>query len=633
MSGAVNTGKALTQVVLLMISFATAGGERTEQALNIYGESPRWEMYLPGESVVISVGVGNAGNGIVPPSAARASWKESGGGETVPYYHLPALAPGDSIRRRIPVVLPWLTGEGEDSLVVAILAGRSADEDLLARMAMPAGPTVPAEAIDPPEGNGFRPDRLRAARSHLLLLGEGRVRSWEMTDRGVVPLAETTGDDASPGDGYLLIEEERSIFRFDMESGTRERISDPDFPANRPAASESFDIWHRLYCGNQGELVARASNGERFSFFLEHPIAGRPDVYGGRAAWLEWSGSEWSVWEADLATREKSLRFQSDREVGAPVLTGEGIVFVLSGDSSTTLQHLTPEKSGPDTIRTVAGVISDPAFGGGYLAWRESTAAGWAIGAYRFTDRRSSLLTGDRPVRQGPVLSDSTALWIEEGGVRGVRIRFPAVECENDGPIVRLRFEWARATTSSVSLGWTVTGIEEPVPYTVYREERAATGDTIETIAGGGVIERAGTCSFVDSTIPAEGERQRVRYSLTLEVETGPLRFGPVAVFLPDRYGRFEIAPAGPNPARGEVRFALQVPNEGIGGPVRYQVFDCRGGRGRTSASREAASGRSILAWDGRDERGNRSPPGVYFFRVLIGDRHRETRKVLLLPR
>ena len=624
---------ALPVLIVSLLFVAAAWCEGPAPALTIDVERPRWETVLPGESLVVSVRIGNGRDRIVPPSTARVSWKDSGDGEAAPWYPLPPLAPGDSIRIQIPVVLPWLEGEGEDSLVVAVFAGRSADADLLGRVAIPAGPTAPAGAIDLPDHAGFLPDRLRAAGSHLLLLGEGHVQSWELTDGGPVPIAETTGDDGSPGDGYLLIEEDHSIFRFDRDSGTRERISDPDFPADRPAASDSFDLWHRLCCGNLGELVFCASNGERFSFFLEHPLVGRPAVHRGRAVWVEWTGNEWSLWEADLAVRKKSIRFHSEREIGAPILTGEGIAFTLSGDAGTTLQHLSPEKSELDTIRSVMGAICDPAYGGGFLAWREKSGTGWAVGAYRFADRRFSLLTGDRAVRTGPVLSDSTALWIEEDRVRGVRIRFPAVERDDDRQIVRLRFAWARATVSHVSLGWTVTGVEEPVPYTVYREERAAEGGTIETIAGGGVIERAGTCSFIDSTLSKEGERQRVRYSLSLEVETGPLRFGPVAVLLPDRYGQFDIVPAGPNPANGEVRFALHVPNEGIDGPVRYQVFDCRGRRVRASAPGEAAPGRSILSWDGRDERGNRSPPGVYFFRVLIGDRHRETRKVLLLPR
>lgn len=76
------------------------------------------------------------------------------------------------------------------------------------------------------------------------------------------------------------------------------------------------------------------------------------------------------------------------------------------------------------------------------------------------------------------------------------------------------------------------------------------------------------------------------------------------------------LDPPWPNPARGSVSFAYELPTEG---PAALEVFDAAGRHVRTLASGPAAAGRTQLAWDLRDDRGIPALAGVYFLRGQLG--------------
>jgi hypothetical protein len=76
------------------------------------------------------------------------------------------------------------------------------------------------------------------------------------------------------------------------------------------------------------------------------------------------------------------------------------------------------------------------------------------------------------------------------------------------------------------------------------------------------------------------------------------------------------LDPPWPNPARGSVSFAYDLPTES---PAVLEVFDATGRRVRTLASGPSPAGHSQLAWDLHDDRGIPALAGVYFLRGQLG--------------
>jgi hypothetical protein len=82
-----------------------------------------------------------------------------------------------------------------------------------------------------------------------------------------------------------------------------------------------------------------------------------------------------------------------------------------------------------------------------------------------------------------------------------------------------------------------------------------------------------------------------------------------------------------PSPVRSEARlsFRLSQPQD-----VRLEVFDPGGRLLRTLLGGSRAAGDHAIAWDASDAAGRRLSPGVYWIRIVAGNRQ-ESRKVLVL--
>jgi hypothetical protein len=84
-----------------------------------------------------------------------------------------------------------------------------------------------------------------------------------------------------------------------------------------------------------------------------------------------------------------------------------------------------------------------------------------------------------------------------------------------------------------------------------------------------------------------------------------------------------------PNPARrgtsSRVEFSLARP-----GRVVVDVFDVRGTRVARLVDGERPEGPSSLAWDGRDDAGRSTPPGLYFAVLVVEGKTRQARLVRL---
>jgi glucose/arabinose dehydrogenase len=116
---------------------------------------------------------------------------------------------------------------------------------------------------------------------------------------------------------------------------------------------------------------------------------------------------------------------------------------------------------------------------------------------------------------------------------------------------------------------------------------------------------------------PNSGEIRRIRYRGVVTVQ--PAIAPPFAFEAPF-----------PSPARGAVRLGYVLASEAR---VELALFDLHGRRVRElEAGRLIAAGAQVSHWDGRDERGDEVPAGIYLARLRAGDRSM-TRRVLLLLR
>ena len=103
----------------------------------------------------------------------------------------------------------------------------------------------------------------------------------------------------------------------------------------------------------------------------------------------------------------------------------------------------------------------------------------------------------------------------------------------------------------------------------------------------------------------------------------GKFDLNATAVAVGDGPGsRFAFAPAYPNPARGQVRFAFALTAaELAGGAARVQlrIVDVRG-REVANLAGALAEGPQQLVWAGRGADGSPAPAGVYFAHLEVGD-------------
>ena len=99
-----------------------------------------------------------------------------------------------------------------------------------------------------------------------------------------------------------------------------------------------------------------------------------------------------------------------------------------------------------------------------------------------------------------------------------------------------------------------------------------------------------------------------------LTVENSPVDVPPTDAPL-----AFALGAPRPNPAEGPVEIGLALPARGH---VTADVVAVDGRRVARLASGVLPEGRHTLRWDGRDDRGSRAAPGVYFLRVSAPSGH-----------
>ncbi len=96
---------------------------------------------------------------------------------------------------------------------------------------------------------------------------------------------------------------------------------------------------------------------------------------------------------------------------------------------------------------------------------------------------------------------------------------------------------------------------------------------------------------------------------------------------LPHNESTITFLGVGPNPSRGDVNIAFEVPGTT---QVRARIHDVRGRVVRDLGERSFTPGRHLVSWDGCDDAGGRVSDGVYFARVEAGTT-RLTGKLVLM--
>jgi hypothetical protein len=535
---------------------------------------------------------------------------------------------GDSIRCRLPFMTPFVDEEGESLVIEA--REDSAQGPLVGRLAAPFGPTTPGiplhAALDPGE-----PEALDARWPFVLFSGEDSARVFDAKTGAEILACARPARSASLGPGFCLYEAGGRIYRVDLGTGESTLESDPRIPSTGPVAGDSFSLWFRSCCGTRGELFVRPEEGAARSIPLLAPPSGPPSVSGSRAAWLETDGETWTVRGADLVSLERESLFVAADSVLPPTIGADGVAFAARLDSTWAVLFRPPGGGSPDTLAVGLRAVRDVSSGAGVVVWREKRFAEWDVRGVLLADGRDlpvCLASGD----QGPLaFRDSTAVWIDRRRpvpeVRGLRLRPPPASL----PSVRFRFESVRVSAARVLLEWSVEGEIGACGFEARRAGEAGTDEGV--IVARGEIPGPGYYSCEDRSFPEEGGRQRVRYFLSLELPGGALRFGPVAVELPERFGRLLLTPQSPNPSTGDVRFGLEIPPGWEGEEADLLVFDPGGRCVREVSGGRMRAGLGSLVWDRRDEGGNEVGAGVYFLRFRLGRAHHETRKVILLPR
>jgi hypothetical protein len=87
------------------------------------------------------------------------------------------------------------------------------------------------------------------------------------------------------------------------------------------------------------------------------------------------------------------------------------------------------------------------------------------------------------------------------------------------------------------------------------------------------------------------------------------------------------ISQPQPNPTRGEISFAIDLPR-----PIRTEarIYDVAGRLVRTLFEGTLPAGHRTLQWDGRRQDGSNASTGLFYLRVRIEDRHLESHVVMI---
>lgn len=161
---------------------------------------------------------------------------------------------------------------------------------------------------------------------------------------------------------------------------------------------------------------------------------------------------------------------------------------------------------------------------------------------------------------------------------------------------------------TAVLLRWFVSDPTEVLGFRVHRAEGpgafAPLGSEMQAVRAEGDYEAS------DRDIEPGGLYQ---YRLEVVTTHGSEWQGPVTVQIPIAGSRLRWESLSQNPFAGSVRLALEVPHTG---PAWVRIYEVTGREVATLHRGSLAAGPASFTWDGRDEQGRRTAPGVYVVRA-----------------
>lgn len=90
----------------------------------------------------------------------------------------------------------------------------------------------------------------------------------------------------------------------------------------------------------------------------------------------------------------------------------------------------------------------------------------------------------------------------------------------------------------------------------------------------------------------------------------------------------FQLFASHPNPARAYATIRYHLPAAQL---IQLQVYDLNGRLMRALVDHEQPAGDYAVRWNGRNELGVAAPAGIYFYRLIAGEKTVATRKLMLL--
>ncbi len=158
-----------------------------------------------------------------------------------------------------------------------------------------------------------------------------------------------------------------------------------------------------------------------------------------------------------------------------------------------------------------------------------------------------------------------------------------------------LRYSRDLITAASFSRASAATGVPRPgVPGTT----------ELCRVSG---LEAGVTYYFAIKTVDASGNWSEMSNVISGQVEETNGQEASLAL---------SFSPPRPNPASGQTTFRLALP---VAAPVQVEVFDVAGRRVRRLVRADYGAGLVDLAYDLRDDSGDRLPRGVYLVRAALG--------------